>query len=71
VDLEQSSRPKDKNEILRECIAGDSGTLKHYAHALEQNLPAEARTLVQQQRAAVERDIGVLQNGGRRAAATS
>lgn len=66
VDLEQAERPKDKNEILRECIGGDTGTLKHYDHALSQHLPVAARAVVQEQRAAVARDIAELENGGRR-----
>ncbi len=57
VDLEQSLRPKNDPEIVRECVAGDTGTLKHYDHALDQELPEEVRSTVQAQRTAVSRDI--------------
>jgi uncharacterized protein (TIGR02284 family) len=57
VDLEQRLRPKDDYEILQECIVGDTGTLKHYDHALAQDLPPSVRSLVEEQRTAVERDL--------------
>jgi uncharacterized protein (TIGR02284 family) len=60
VDLEQSLRPKDKREILLECIAGDSGTLKHYDHALAEELPANVRPVVEKQRKMVEDDLSTL-----------
>jgi hypothetical protein len=57
VDLEQRLRPKDDYEILQECIVGDTGTLKHYDHALAQDLPPSVRSFVEEQRTAVERDL--------------
>src|SRR5947209_14642325 len=66
VDLEQALRPKNQNEIVQECVNGDSGTLKHYDHALAQDLPQSARPVVEKQRAEVERDISALQGAGYR-----
>ena len=66
VDLEQSLRPKDDSEILGECIAGDSGTLKHYDHALQQDLPDPLRALLTEQRAAVQRDLSTLDRSAHR-----
>ena len=54
VDLEQSITSKDDIEILRECIAGDSGSLSHYDHALAQELSSDLRSLIVEQRVAVE-----------------
>lgn len=62
VDLEQSLRPKDEHEILQECVEGDSGTIKHYDHALAQDLPADARSLSERQRTVVEEDISFLRS---------
>ncbi len=56
VDLETRIRPKAEVEIVRECLLGDEATLKHYAHALDQELTPEERSLVEQQRDAVEAD---------------
>lgn len=60
VDLEARIRPKEQQEILRECVSGDEGTLKHYRHALDQELSPVTRTLVADQRTAVERDLQFL-----------
>ncbi len=57
VDLETRIRPKDQHDILEDCIRGDSGTLKHYDHALRLELPVDARSLLEEQRAAVEEDL--------------
>jgi uncharacterized protein (TIGR02284 family) len=69
VDLEQRLRStgqhlhsKDDKEILRECIAGDSGSLTHYDHALAQDLLPDLRQVVVQQRAAIEDTLVHLQN---------
>ncbi|MDQ2711530.1 MAG: PA2169 family four-helix-bundle protein [Acidobacteriota bacterium] len=61
VDLETRIRPKDQSELLRDCINGDQGTLKHYLHALEQDLNEGMRSTVERQRAAVEADLDFLQ----------
>src|SRR4051794_19494863 len=57
VDLEQRlrstaahHRSKDDVEIVRECIAGESGSLAHFDHALAQDLNEDTRALVQEQR---------------------
>jgi uncharacterized protein (TIGR02284 family) len=60
VDLEQALRPKDDLEILQECVTGDAGTVKHYDHALAQELPDEVRSLVEEQKLRVEQDIAYL-----------
>jgi uncharacterized protein (TIGR02284 family) len=61
VDLETRLRGKDDSEILRECLEGDEGTLKHYDHALAQ-LPADhVRMVVNRQRKDVQSDIDSLQ----------
>jgi uncharacterized protein (TIGR02284 family) len=62
VDLEQRLRSKDDKEIIRECIAGLSGSLSHYDHALAQDLLADLRQAVLQQRAAIEDNLVFLQN---------
>lgn len=41
---------------------GDEGTLKHYAHALDQQLPGKARAVVERQRSAIQSDLDALQN---------
>src|SRR3982751_6467253 len=63
VDLEQRLRStaphrhsKDDKEIIRECIAGESGSLAHLDHALAQNLNEDTRALVQLQRTRVHDD---------------
>jgi len=62
VDLEARIRPKTQHDILQDCLRGDTGTLKHYDHVLQQELPDEARTVVERQRAAVEKDIHFLES---------
>jgi uncharacterized protein (TIGR02284 family) len=69
VDLEQRLRStaphlhsKDDKEILRECIAGESGSLQHFDHALAQNLNEDVRSLVLLQRTRVEDDLNDLQS---------
>ena len=60
VDLEQNIRSKDEHEILEECLAGDSGTLKHYDHALTLDIPSEFRSLVIEQRVTVQDNLTAL-----------
>jgi uncharacterized protein (TIGR02284 family) len=69
VDLEQRLRSterhlhsKDDKEIIRECIAGDSGSLSHYDHALAQDLSPDLRQMLVLQRAAIEDNLAYLQN---------
>jgi uncharacterized protein (TIGR02284 family) len=61
IDLEARIRPKAEIEILRECLRGDETTLKHYAHALDQDLSPEERALVEHQRKAIETDRAALE----------
>jgi uncharacterized protein (TIGR02284 family) len=61
-ELEQGLRSKEEQEILEECILGDTGTLKHYQDALAQDLPASIRSIVEGQKAAVERDLDSLRS---------
>lgn len=60
VDLETRIRPKDEHDILEDCRRGDEGTLKHYQHALDQDLPEEARMTVERQRKQIESEIAGL-----------
>jgi uncharacterized protein (TIGR02284 family) len=62
VDLETRIRPKNEHDILEDCRRGDEGTLKHYGHALGQELPEKARPVVERQRSAIENDLNALQN---------
>jgi uncharacterized protein (TIGR02284 family) len=47
VDLEQRIRPKDDETLIGECTRGDETTLKHYTHALEQDIPADLRQVLE------------------------
>ena len=60
VDLETRIRPKDEHDILEDCRRGDQGTLKHYQHALDQDLPEEARITVERQRKQIESETASL-----------
>lgn len=62
VDLETRIRPKDEHDILQDCRRGDEGTLRHYQHALDQELPPEVRAVVERQRNAVQNDLNAFQN---------
>jgi uncharacterized protein (TIGR02284 family) len=62
VDLETRLRGKDDTQILRECLAGDEGTLKHYDHTLEQLLPDHVRLVVNRQRNHVQTGIDWLES---------
>jgi uncharacterized protein (TIGR02284 family) len=62
VDLETRIRPKSEIEIVRECIAGDDGTRKHYQHALSVDLPSNLRSIVENQLRAIEADIRELES---------
>jgi uncharacterized protein (TIGR02284 family) len=69
VDLEQHLRSsgnnvqsKDDREIITECVAGDSGTLSHYDHALAQQLDDQLRSLIIEQRTTIGDDLVYLQS---------
>jgi uncharacterized protein (TIGR02284 family) len=69
VDLEQRLRStaphlhsKDDKEIIRECLAGESGSLQHFDHALAQNLNEDVRALVVVQRTRLQDDLNYLQS---------
>jgi uncharacterized protein (TIGR02284 family) len=62
VDLETRVRPKNERDILQDCQRGDEGTLKHYGHALDQQLPENARAVVERQRSAIQNELDTLQN---------
>lgn len=62
VDLETRIRPKNEHDTLEDCRRGDEGTLRHYQHALDQELPGEALAVVERQRDAVQNDLNTLQN---------
>ena len=68
VDLEARLRSterhlhsKDDKEIIRECIAGDSGSLSHYDHALAQELSPDLRSLIIEQKSTVDDNLVYLQ----------
>ncbi len=68
VDLEERLRSterhlhsKDDKEIVRECIAGDSGSLSHYDHALAQELNPDLRMTIIEQRSTVNDQLAYLQ----------
>jgi uncharacterized protein (TIGR02284 family) len=57
VDLEQRIRPKGDETLIDECARGEETTLKHYTHALEQDLPQEIREVVETQMLAIRETI--------------
>ncbi len=61
LDLEQHSRSKQDSEIVRECIAGDSGSLKHYDHALAQELDPDLRELIIEQKTLIDDNLTYLE----------
>ncbi len=62
VDLETRIRDKDAAEIVRECVLGEGGTLKHYDHALTLEYPEDVRSTLLEQRTAIDDDVMFLQN---------
>ena len=60
VDLETRIRPKNRHDIIQDCLRGDEGTLKHYDHALTQN--PDNRSILEAQRERVVRDLEFLRN---------
>jgi uncharacterized protein (TIGR02284 family) len=53
-ELEESIRPKDDASFVVECVNGEENTLRHYEHALTEDLPAPVRPVVERQRLAVQ-----------------
>lgn len=49
VDLKSLVTGKDEEAILNECERGEDVAKKHYSEALEKDLPAEIRLVVQRQ----------------------
>ena len=62
VDLDTRIRNKDAGEIVRECVLGEAGTLKHYDHALTLEYPEDLRSMLLEQRTAIDDDLTYLQN---------
>lgn len=62
VDLETRIRPKNQHDLVQDCQRGDEGTLKHYDHALQQELPDAARPVVERQRAQIQTDLDYLKS---------
>jgi uncharacterized protein (TIGR02284 family) len=56
-ELEVSIRPKDDATFLVECERGEENTLRHYEHALTEELPATVRSAVERQRLAIEQTL--------------
>lgn len=68
VDLEQRMRSnephlhsKDDKEIVREVIAGDTSSLAHYDHTLDQELTPDLRSAIIEQRATVVDQLAYLE----------
>lgn len=68
VDLDQHLRStekhlssKDDKEILRECIAGDSGSVGHFDHALAEELDQDLRMLIIEMKTTVLDNLTYLQ----------
>jgi uncharacterized protein (TIGR02284 family) len=47
IDLEGRIRPKDDRSFLEESRAGEEGTLKHFQHALTQDLPEPLHSMIE------------------------
>jgi uncharacterized protein (TIGR02284 family) len=62
LDVETRIQPKNEHDTLEDCRRGDGGTLRHYGHALDQESPRQARTMVERQRTAVQNDLNTIQN---------
>ena len=62
VDLETRIRPKSEVEIVRECIAGEGETVKHFQHAVSVELPAEARSVVERQLQKIQTELSDLED---------
>lgn len=61
-ELEETIRPKDDHTFLANCEAGEENTLRHYEHALAEDLPALVRSIVERQRVAVQTALLELRN---------
>src|SRR5947208_1004178 len=53
-ELEERIRPRDAYSFLAECERGEENTLRHYEHALTEELPAEVGPVVERQKLAVQ-----------------
>ncbi len=62
VDLETRIRSKNAHEIVQECVLGETGTLKHYDHALTLEYPEDLRSMLLEQRTAIDDDLTYLQH---------
>ena len=56
VDLKALVSGKDEESILNECERGEDAALKSYRSALEKDLPAEVRIVVERQYQGVQRN---------------
>jgi uncharacterized protein (TIGR02284 family) len=57
VDIEQRIRPKDDPGFLADCEHGEAGTMMHYLHALDSELPSNLKNILERQRAAIEQTM--------------
>jgi uncharacterized protein (TIGR02284 family) len=62
VDLEQRIRPKDDAEILENCVAGEQGSLNHYARALALPFDEEVLAVLRRQEAAIRHSVDQLRS---------
>ena len=56
-ELEERIRPKADHTFVAECERGEENTLRHYDHALTEDLPDTVRPMVERQRLAVEETL--------------
>ena len=62
VDLETRIRPKSEIEIVRECIAGEGETLKHFDRAISLEMPSEARIVVDRHLQTIRTELSDLED---------
>lgn len=64
-ELEARIRPKNDWEMVLECADGEESGLKHYDHALTQELPEDIRRILTVQRQSIERAVEDLRASAR------
>lgn len=62
VDIKSAITGKDDEAILNECERGEDVALKSYRRALEKNLPADVRTVVERQYQGTVRNHDMVKN---------
>lgn len=57
AELEQQIGRKDDPEFLAQCEHGEAGTMMHYLHALDSDLPSNLKTIIERQREAIDQTM--------------